>query len=277
MQVRKQFFSLWRNHYNVLSVTLYSIILIVVEEIMEIEFKCPQKKALQKFYVASYFFCPAFITFFLSLTSHPACIPWARCIGKCSCCRKSEIIFKALLPPLIWCVILLCDGRYIDCVFSTNEGNDNKNANQSRAAELPSEFYIMSQIAGLFILAFVVTLYGLYHVYPFWFCCNYEGHEREELESLLEEETRKHIEEMKKEGAEQIMEQKVKPSLQCVNTNFWKNVDLRKIAKKIQEVVESAVRDTWAARQQTDEQSVPLTSRVDMTTAELTLSSNTLC
>lgn len=114
-------------------------------------------------------------------------------------------------------------------------------------------------------------------MYPFWFCCNYEGHEREELESLLEEETRKHIEEMKKEGAEQIMEQKVKPSLQCVNTNFWKNVDLRKIAKKIQEVVESAVRDTWAARQQTDEQSVPLTSRVDMTTAELTLSSNTLC
>ncbi|KAF1671597.1 hypothetical protein FQV07_0007773, partial [Pygoscelis papua] len=199
------------------------IILIVVEEIVEIEFKCPQQKFLKELYVASYFFCPAFITFFLSLTSHPACIPYARCIGRCSCCQKSEIIFTALLPPLIWCVILLCDGRYIDCVASTNEGNNNQNANQRRAAELPSEFYIKSQVAGLFVLTAVVFLYGLCYMYPFWFCCKYEeGHQREELESLLEEEARKHIEVMKKEGTEQIMGQKVKPSLQHGNTNFWK-------------------------------------------------------
>ena len=149
MQVRKQFISVWKNHYNVLSVSLYSIILLVVEEIMELEFKCPQKKSLKKLYVVSYFFCPAFITFFLSLTSHPAFIPWARCTGKCSCCRKSEIIFKAFLPPLIWCVILLCDGRYIDCVASTNKGNSSQNADQSRAAELPSDTYIISQVRVL--------------------------------------------------------------------------------------------------------------------------------
>ncbi|XP_035745766.1 uncharacterized protein LOC118451814 [Egretta garzetta] len=274
MQVRKNFVGFWKKNYNVLTVSLYSIILVVVEEIMEIEFKCPQKESLKKWYVFSYFFCPAFIVFFLSLTSNPACIPWARCIRKCSCCRKSEVVFKAFLPPLIWCVILLCDGRYIGCVASRNEGNSTQTATQSGAGEIPSDFYVISQVVGLVSLTAVIILYGLYYMYPFWFCCNYgEGYWREELEILLEEKARKHLEKMKEEGVEKIMDEEVKPSLQHVN--FWKNLDLRNVVAKIREVVEPVVRDIWVARKQGIEQSVPLTSCTDMTTAQPTVVINT--
>lgn len=259
MEVREKFKSVWKNHYNVLSVSLYSLIMVVVEEIMELEFKCPQEKSLRVWYVTSYFSCPAFITFVLSLTSHPACIPWAHCVGKCSCYRKTQIIFRAFLPPVIWCVILLCDGRYIDCVISGNEGNNI----QSRADELPSEFYTKSQVSGLFILTAVVTLCGLCHVFPCWFCCkNEEGHWREELQSRLEEGAMNHIEELKNEGVEQIMEERVKPLLQPDNANFWENIDLRNIGKKIKEVVDSVLGNKLAERQPAGEQGLPLNRMV---------------
>lgn len=149
MSVTEKFMNIWKSHYNVLTVSFNSLIMVVVEEIMEVEFKCPQKESLQKLYVISYFFCPAFITFFMSLTSHPDCIPLARCMRKRSCYWKSDIILKAFLPPLIWCVILLCDGRYIDCVASRNVGNNTQNANKTVAADLPSEFYTLSQVRVL--------------------------------------------------------------------------------------------------------------------------------
>ncbi|XP_054039612.1 uncharacterized protein LOC128901557 [Rissa tridactyla] len=207
MFVRKQFLSFWKSHYNIVAVSFYSMILIVLEEIMEIEFKCPQKFSLK--------------------------------LG------------------------------YIDCVASRNERNSKQNANQSTAAEFLSESYTISQIAGLAVLAVVSLLYGLYRVCHFWLCRNDEEHWKEELGSLLEKEVRKHIKEMKKEGAKQMMEEKVKPSLQGINTNFWKNIDYRNTAKKIKEVVESVITDTWV-RQQAVKQGVPLMSCVDTTTTEPT-------
>ncbi|XP_063174704.1 calcium homeostasis modulator protein 6-like [Chroicocephalus ridibundus] len=249
MFVRKQFLSFWKSHYNIVAVSFYSMILIVLEEIMEIEFKCPQRFSLKLGYVLSYFLCPAFIILVLSVTSNPACITCTCCIGKCSWCRTAEIIFRILLPPLIWCVILLCDGRYIDCVASGNERNSKQNANQSTAAEFLSESYTISQIAGLAVLAVVSLLYGLYRVCHFWLCRNNKEHWKEDLGSLLEKEVRKHIKEMKKEGAKDLMEKKVKPSLQQISTDFWKNIDYRNTAKKIKEVVESVITDTRERQQ----------------------------
>ncbi|XP_074023243.1 uncharacterized protein, partial [Numenius arquata] len=250
MSVRNQFLGFWKSHYNVLSVSLYSIILIVLEEIMETEFKCPRKASLKHGYVLSYFFCPAFIILVLTLTSNPSFMTCICCAGKCSCCRTIKIMFRILLPPLIWCVILLCDGRYIDCVASRSQGNRDQNANQSSAAELPSEASTISQIAGMGILALVSLLYGLYHMFHFCSCCkDEEEHWKDKLESLLEEEVRKHIEEKKKERAERIMQEKVKPSLQQDNANFWENVDFRNTMKKIKEAVECVVTETWGRQQ----------------------------
>lgn len=64
------------------------------------------------------------------------------------------------------------------------------------------------------------------------------------------------------------MEERVKPSLQLVVTNFWKNLDLRNAAKKIKEAVESAVRDRELVSEQAVEQGVPLTSRTGTTTGQ---------
>ena len=103
-------------------------------------------------------------------------------------------------------------------------------------------------------------------MYPFWFCCNYEEGQREQVKNLLEEEAWKHFEELKKAGIEQIMEERVKPSLQLVITNFWENLDLRNAAKKIKEAVESAVRDRELVSEQAVEQGIPLTSLTGTTT-----------
>ena len=150
MQVRKTFVSVWKNNYNVLSVSLYSLILLVVEEIMEMEFKCPREEWLKELLVCSYFLCPAVIILFLSLNSISAYIPWSFRTRKYSCIWKTEKIFKVLLPPLIWWVILLCDGRYVGCATSRNEGNNS----QSKAAEFPSKWYIISQVRVLGIEGF---------------------------------------------------------------------------------------------------------------------------
>ena len=112
----------------------------------------------------------------------------------------------------------------------------------------------------------VLTLCGLCHVFPYWSCWKDEGgHGREELQSLGEEGDRNHLEELKQEGAEQRVEQKVKTSLQCIDASFCENIDLRHSVK----IIQAAVRDTWAERQAAVEQSVPLPSCRDVTTAQV--------
>lgn len=71
-----------------------------------------------------------------------------------------------------------------------------------------------------------------------------------------------HIEELKNEGVEQIMEERVKPLLQPDNANFWENIDLRNIGKKIKEVVDSVLGNKLAERQPTGEQGLPLNRMV---------------
>ncbi|XP_010155245.1 PREDICTED: E3 ubiquitin-protein ligase TRIM39-like, partial [Eurypyga helias] len=101
-------------------------------------------------------------------------------------------------------------------------------------------------VVGMFALTGVVILYGLYHMCPYWFCCRSEKeYRREELKTLLEEETKKHIEEMKQKGAEQIMEEKVKPYFQYDNANFWNSIDLKNIVTKVNEAVDSAVGENF--------------------------------
>ena len=137
-----------------MSLPLSAIILLIVEEIMETEFKCPRWTALKKLYVSTYFLCPVLITIALSLTSQPTCILWFRSFRKCSYRQKGEMLCKVFLPPLIWCVILLWDGRYVECAVSRSEVDSNQNANQTRAAESSIEAYSISQVRALEICNF---------------------------------------------------------------------------------------------------------------------------
>lgn len=149
MKAAKAFFSAWKTHYVLLSVPLYSIILVAVEAVMQLEFQCPQERFWKILYVLSYFLCPAFITLVMSLTSHPALPRWARCSRQCSWSYKAEILVTSLLPPLIWCLILLIDGRYVDCLFSPGEGTRAQGATQSSSVQFPSQLYIISQVSVL--------------------------------------------------------------------------------------------------------------------------------
>lgn len=154
MPARKEFMKYWKNNSNVLSLPLSAMILLIVEEIMETEFKCPRWTTLKILYVLTYFLCPALITLGLSLSSQPTCILWFRSFGKCSYRQKGKMLCKVFLPPLIWIVILLWDGRYIECIVSRSEVDSNQNANQTRAAESTTEFYSYSQVRALGICNF---------------------------------------------------------------------------------------------------------------------------
>lgn len=235
----------WKNNSNVLSLPLSAMILLIVEEIMETEFKCPRWTTLKILYVLTYFLCPALITLGLSLSSQPTCILWFRSFGKCSYRQKGEMLCKVFLPPLIWIVILLWDGRYIECIVSRSEVDSNQNANQTRAAESITEFYSYSQISGLLILTFVVIVYSLFHTYPFWCCCKSEEEcRKEELKNILEEKIRKHVKELQNESIERTMEEEVKPLLQNVPKNFWRDVDFKTAILKIKETLRNVFRYT---------------------------------
>lgn len=225
-----------------MSLPLSAIILLIVEEIMETEFKCPRWTALKKFYVFTYFLCPALITCALSFASQPTCILWFRSFRKCSYRQKGEMLCMVVLPPLIWWVILLWDGRYVECMVSRSEVDSNQNANQTRAAESSIEIYSISQVAGLCILTFTVIVYSLFHTYPFWCCCKDEEEcAKEELENILEEKTWQCVQELQNESTEQIMEQEVKPLLQNVPKNFWRDVDFETIILTVKKILRTVV------------------------------------
>lgn len=103
--------------------------------------------------------------------------------------------------------------------------------------------YFLFQISGLLILTFVVIVYSLFHTYPFWCCCKSEEEcRKEELKNILEEKIRKHVQELQNESIERTMEEEVKPLLQNVPKNFWRDVDFKTAILKIKETLRNVFR-----------------------------------
>nr|XP_048689465.1 uncharacterized protein LOC125628467 [Caretta caretta] len=125
---------------------------------------------------------PALIFLLLSLILQQDFIDWLRCSEKHRWDRKCEIVGKAFGAALLWCVILLIDGRYAECINRALKGSSTEPTAQRMPAQPPSEAYILSQVFGLFALFLIIVVYGLYTLYPFWFCCK-EKEKRKQTES----------------------------------------------------------------------------------------------
>ncbi|CAM4617146.1 unnamed protein product [Lepidochelys kempii] len=124
----------------------------------------------------------ALIFLVLSLILQQDFIDWLRCSEKHRWDRKCEIVGKAFGAALLWCVILLIDGRYAECINRALKGSSTEPTAQTMPAQPPSEAYILSQVFGLFALFLIIFVYGLYTLYPFWFCCK-EKEIRKQTES----------------------------------------------------------------------------------------------
>ncbi|CAM5131424.1 unnamed protein product [Natator depressus] len=149
MALLKKFWRTWQKEFGIASASLCSLILLGVEKIMELEFKCPPSHYWKVRYSLCYFLIPAMVLFLLSLAFQP------QCPNSVMGCCNIHCLGKTFLPSIIWTVILLLDGRYVACLCKASEETitaDNK--------EQPSDSYIISQISGLGItLGIVVILF----------------------------------------------------------------------------------------------------------------------
>ncbi|TFJ95971.1 trypsin [Platysternon megacephalum] len=181
MALKKKFVETWQKELSIAAASFGSLILVGIEKIMEVEFKCPPKKTLRDWYGVLYFVVPAVVLFVLSVAFQPKCLK--RCCHSCrQCCGSS---FKIFLPSLIWIVILLLDGRYVACLCETSE----ENITVDNTAQ-PSDCYIKSQIAGLGIIFGIVFFFSIYKCLN-WCSDGGESHETQDQLEMGDTSTRK--------------------------------------------------------------------------------------
>ncbi|XP_074838552.1 uncharacterized protein LOC142004771 [Carettochelys insculpta] len=147
MRSISKFFEVWKQNFSLLSTPLLSLIFIGLEKLLECEFKCPEGKPMRIFYSLIYFFLPFFIILILSTVVQLYGLPCSKSEWK-----KHVSICKALVPPLLWIVILLLDGRYFVCLFSPDEDVTGKNPKQS------TNLHQISQILGFSVLLATVFI-----------------------------------------------------------------------------------------------------------------------
>ncbi|CAM5174174.1 unnamed protein product [Eretmochelys imbricata] len=151
MVLLKKFWQTWQKEFGIASASLCSLILLGVEKIMELEFKCPPSHYWKVCYILCYFLMPAMVLFLLSLAFQP------ECPNSVTGCCNIHCLWKTFLPSIIWTVILLLDGRYVACLYKASEEiitADNK--------EKPSDSYVKSQISGLGITLGIVFILFVY-------------------------------------------------------------------------------------------------------------------
>ncbi|KAG6925584.1 hypothetical protein G0U57_014173 [Chelydra serpentina] len=117
MAVGSKFIEIWKKHFTLISASLYSLILVVLEKIMESEFICPEEPKWRHWYSVFYFVMPALTLLILGIIFHPSSTekPFYYSDNKCKwsfCC-----------PALLWIVILLLDGRYFHCLVKPVKEN----------------------------------------------------------------------------------------------------------------------------------------------------------
>nr|XP_005314724.1 uncharacterized protein LOC101953705 [Chrysemys picta bellii] len=203
MTISSNFTEIWKKHFTLISTSVYSLILVVLEKILESEFKCPEDLHLRRSYSIFYFIMPAATFFILGIIFQRAYLhPFHRenefyyFYNKCKSDNKCKshftdkctfrscwcVLLKAVFPALLWIVILLLDGRYAYC-FNENIRN-----------------YQNSQISGLIIMFAVVSI-GLTCT-----CCCKKGYRKkitvdeDKIKNLLAQKAHEYILKQKEEA-----------------------------------------------------------------------------
>lgn len=100
------------------------------------------------------------------------------------------------------------------------------------------------------LIAVLVIACCVFYTCPQWCCCKTEeDQQQKQLEKLLVEETKKHIEEMKTEAARKILEQAVMPLLKKPGVSAWKITE-----EEIQEAIKSSLKKMRDRTSQVEEQ-----------------------
>nr|XP_032619425.1 uncharacterized protein LOC116815303 [Chelonoidis abingdonii] len=135
--ISKNFFEIWKKHFGRISMLVYSLVLVVLEKILESDFKCPEELHLRHSYTILLFIMPAVLFFILGMILQTEFLrpshkenEFYYFYSKCKSDNKHKsdstdkhkfrscwgVFLKASFPAVLWIVILLLDGRYVDCL-----------------------------------------------------------------------------------------------------------------------------------------------------------------
>ncbi|KAJ1174175.1 hypothetical protein NDU88_005998 [Pleurodeles waltl] len=148
------FFKNFRLTNNVLRTSALSLLLFVIENLLETEFRCPPPGPWAQTYSLVFFLVPAFIWFVVSLRLKSSSCPCLLKGQKCaSCCWITK---EVLWMPLLWVILLVMDGRYGACFIQSLQENS------PQEAGFNSLVLTYVQVAGMFSLAVLALLWVVF-------------------------------------------------------------------------------------------------------------------
>ncbi|XP_040214503.1 uncharacterized protein LOC120944781 [Rana temporaria] len=124
MSVMDAFRTLALSYFNILSTTGLALLLLLLEKLVESDFECPGDAMMSFGYSLFFIVVPCLILLFLGWKFSD--LPCASC-GSCwSGCRSCYTFIRISTAPMLWFLIVLSDGRYLECLakfLRRGEGN----------------------------------------------------------------------------------------------------------------------------------------------------------
>ncbi|MEE6472261.1 hypothetical protein FKM82_009554 [Ascaphus truei] len=244
MSSEHEFFGVWKSQGLIVKTLFTALILFLLEEMMEVEFVCPPQKIWVVLYSLTFFFFPSMICFFLTLFSQRKSFLFCRYNQNWNCSYGSSVC-KACVPPIIWIIILLFDGRYVECLFRSFNFNG---IEISDTKIIPIPAYFISQMMGIAGFFLLVVIFMLVQYYPVWHCnCGCfkkEGRDYDEIERenrMVQEASAQTWEKM--EGSnKQAVSEIIKENKLLENIL---NPDFSKLVSDVQQKVTEIFRSKW--------------------------------
>ncbi|XP_069508957.1 uncharacterized protein [Ambystoma mexicanum] len=152
----------FRLNKSLLTMSMLSMALFEVEDLLGGEFKCPQGQALGIAYGLLYFLAPALAWFVLGLRvaagSSPCCPPGSHsCGASCfsTCCLP---FLRACTLPAVWILILLLDGRYDECIIDAMINEQTTTTATAQGVGQYSLYYTYIQMSAIAAIALLIIL-----------------------------------------------------------------------------------------------------------------------
>lgn len=115
--------------------SVFTMILLGLEKMVELEFQCPCKPNLNRSFSLLFFIIPAFLAFMLMLISQRCdCCGIFKSCGSCGSCKSNDIseccdcygclkrVCFSVVPAVVWLILVFLDGQYFVCAMTDWEG-----------------------------------------------------------------------------------------------------------------------------------------------------------
>ncbi|KAL7853365.1 hypothetical protein AOLI_G00202090 [Acnodon oligacanthus] len=155
--------------YPYSSSVLFSLVLVVLEKVVELDFVCPCKSGYTEAFFCFYLLVPMFIAFVFGLY-----LQSFKCSSRGERWPNFLKLLACVVPSVVWLALFLCDGRYIACL-NTELKKDHigsadpspwkwceKNQTLTAFERKALESFYSSKLAGFSVLVLISAVALLY-------------------------------------------------------------------------------------------------------------------